>query len=68
MNIKYPQIWQGKLHASVGGSASVDVQGDGLKFQYNGDKDIYAWRGEGQALDVRCDGSGSVKVDCSSYS
>jgi hypothetical protein len=65
MKISYPQAWQGRLHASVGGSASVKVQGQGLQFSQHGDRETFAWRGEGQPMEVRCDGSGSIKVDCS---
>lgn len=69
-----PSVWEGMVHASTGGSASVEVKGDNLEFQHNGNKEVYAWRvrrdgkapASGQVVEARTDGSGSIKVDCSS--
>lgn len=75
LRLAYPPTWDGMVHASVGGSGSLDVKGSNLHFQRNGNKEVYAWRmrGEeneqkkrqGQVIEARCDGSGNIKVDCS---
>lgn len=69
VHVDYPREWEGLVHASVGGSGSVNVRGEGLEFDRRGNKEVWAWRGsdlpdvEG-AIQVRCDGSGTVNFSC----
>lgn len=59
------------MHASVAGSGSVSVRGEGLQFDRRGNKEIWAWRtGDGElpdiekAVEVRGEGSGSISFGC----
>lgn len=72
VKLNLPSAWQGMIHG-VTGSGSVNIKGDKLQFQRNGSKEVYAWRmhtdpesrKEGQVIEMKSDGDGDIKVDCS---
>jgi len=61
--LKYSPNWTGKMHAKIVGSGGVKATGDGLQFQQNGNKEVYAWRGSGDLATVEAIGQGSGKID-----
>jgi len=68
-NVYYPRDWMGLVHASCGGSGSARVSGSGLEYDKRGNYEVYAWRGVeepdlSKAVEVRCDGSGSISFSC----
>lgn len=69
LHIDYPSNWSGLVHASCGGCGSVNVRGSGLEFDRRGNREVWAWRGVDlpdvdKAVEVRCDGSGSMTFGC----
>lgn len=69
VNIHYPRDWQGLVHASCGGSGSINVRGHGLEYDKRGNTEVYAWRGLddpdlNKAVQIRVDGSGSIGFHC----
>lgn len=69
LGIYYPKDWQGLVHASCGGSGSINVHGKDLKYDRRGNCEVYAWRGAdepnlGKSVELRIDGSGSMTYNC----
>lgn len=69
VNAHYPREWMGLVHASCGGGGSARVSGFGLEYDKRGNYEVYAWRGVddpdlNKAVEVRCDGGGSVGFYC----
>lgn len=69
VHCSYPREWEGLVHASVGGSGTVNVHGNGLQLDRRGNKEVWAWRGPDlpdveKAIVVRCDGSSTVNFSC----
>ncbi len=67
LDISYPHIWEGRLHAWCRGTGKVDVHAEGLNMQ-GGGKDVYAWRGEdaaknGKIIEVLSEGTGMVRFE-----
>ncbi|KAF7510660.1 hypothetical protein GJ744_006272 [Endocarpon pusillum] len=65
LDINYPRIWEGRVHAWCRGTGLVDVHGEGLNMQ-GGGKNVYAWRGEdavknGRIIEVVSEGTGTVR-------
>lgn len=67
LDIRYPHMWEGRLHAWCKGTGQVDIRAEGLNLQ-GGGKDVYAWRGEdaarnGKIIEVVSEGTGMVRFE-----
>jgi hypothetical protein len=64
VDVKYPRVWEGRVHAWCTGPGSVNVRGEGLNIQ-GGGSNVYAWRGKdasenGKIVEVVSKGTGMV--------
>lgn len=69
LHVNYPREWIGLVHASSGGSGSINVRGSGLEYDKRGNGETWAWRGVDEpeiddAVELRIDGSGSISFNC----
>lgn len=66
IRLDYPRRWQGKLHMKSEGSGSMVARGSGLEFEQDGNREKFAYRGEGdlKTVDILGMGSGSGVFFC----
>lgn len=66
MNIRYPNTWEGVVHARGQGMGSISASGRGLVVQKEGRNELYGYRGMkgGSRIEVLEQGSGSVRFQC----
>jgi len=67
LDIVYPSVWLGKVHATASLLGHLGVQGDDLKFIKQAKHEIIAYRGpvkNRQTVEVISDGTGRVNFKC----
>jgi hypothetical protein len=66
MNIKYPNAWEGTVHAKAHGTGSINAWGRGLEVHKEGRNELYGYRGmkEGRRIEMLEQGAGSISFEC----
>jgi hypothetical protein len=59
VRVDYPRRWLGKLHMQSMGSGSMKASGSGLQFEQDGNREKFAWRGDGDLNEIEIIGQGS---------
>lgn len=67
LNIVYPAVWLGRVHAIASLRGHLGVEGDNIEYVKQGNTEIIAYRGPvrgRQTIEVISDGTGSVSFQC----